>query len=336
MKKLTLFDKLIFFINIILVIALLFSFLSYYISPNTFPIISVLSLAIPIFIGLNLIFICYWILRFKWPFLISTFALLIGFQYVSVLYNFKEKTVLLNDDLKIMSYNVRMFNFYKWIDKEHIDKDIVDFVNAKDPDVICFQEYHELVKLHLDFPYKYLEIYNKSNHTGQAIYSKYKIINKGSLNFLKTTNNAIFIDILKGKDTLRIYNVHLESLKINPEKEELTTENSERLKVRLETGFKIQTNQVDLILQHQNQIKHKSVICGDFNNTAFSWAYKKLKTSKNDAFEEAGQGFGSTFDFKFPIRIDFILADETIEINNFKTYNVKYSDHFPIMTRLKF
>ena len=30
------------------------------------------------------------------------------------------------------------------------------------------------------------------------------------------------------------------------------------------------------------------------------------------------------------------LTDEEIEINNFKTYKVKYSDHYPIMARLNF
>ena len=55
----------------------------------------------------------------------------------------------------------------------------------------------------------------------------------------------------KDKDTIRVYNVHLESLKINPGKEEISKENSEKLKIRLENAFKIQANQVDLILHHQ-------------------------------------------------------------------------------------
>ena len=64
--------------------------------------------------------------------------------------------------------------------------------------------------------------------------------------------------------------------------------------------------------------------------------YHKLKEDKNDAFETAGKGFGKTFDYPFPTRIDFILTDEQIEVNNFKTYDVLYSDHYPIMARLQF
>jgi len=89
-------------------------------------------------------------------------------------------------------------------------------------------------------------------------------------------------------------------------------------------------------LKHQEETSLKSIICGDFNNNAFSWVYHKLKSNKNDAFEVAGKGFGKTFDFAFPLRIDFILTDERIEVNHFKTFKVKFSDHFPIMARLQF
>jgi len=37
----------------------------------------------------------------------------------------------------------------------------------------------------------------------------------------------------------------------------------------------------------------------------------------------------------YPLRIDFILVDNTFEVNNFKTFEVPYSDHFPILARLK-
>lgn len=336
MKKLSLLDKLLFIVNSILAAILLVSFSSYYISPNSFPIISVISLSVPVLILINLAFIIYWLVKLKRPFLISTIVLLIGYQYVVSFYRFSEKKIILSEDLKVMTYNIRMFNFYDWIDEENVDEKIIDFVKTKDPDILCLQEYHKPKKGKLKFKHKYINIANKGNHTGQAIFSKYKIINSGSLNFSNTTNNAIFVDIIKNNDTVRIYNVHLESLKIRPKEEEFTKENSEKLRSRLERGFKIQANQASLILTHQSKIKHKSIICGDFNNTAFSWVYKNLKEGKNDAFEEAGQGFGSTYDLKFPLRIDFILTDEKIEVNNFKTYDIKLSDHFPIMARLKF
>jgi endonuclease/exonuclease/phosphatase family metal-dependent hydrolase len=336
MKKLSPFDKFLFVVNIVLASILLVSYLSYYLSPNFIPIISVLSLFVPALIILNALFAFFWIVRLKKVFLLSFIVLLIGYQYISVLYKFKEKKILLTDDIKIMSYNVRLFNLYKWINEENVDQKIAEFIKSKDPDIICFQEYHTSHKIKFNYPYKYIVTSENRNSFGQAIYSKFKIIDQGSIHFSKSSNNAIFVDVLRGSDTLRIYNTHLESLKINPEKEEISQENSEKLKIRLENAFKIQANQVSLILHHQNRINHKAVICGDFNNTAFSWVYKQLKNDKKDAFEEAGKNFGSTYVFKIPLRIDFILPDETIEVNNFITYPVKYSDHYPIMARINF
>jgi len=335
MKKLSLIDKLIAIVNALVATILLLSFLSYFISPITIPFISILSLSVPFLIIINLLFIIYWILKLKRQFLISTIVLLIGFQHITKLYSFQEKKVLLTTDLKIMSYNVRMFNVYKWIDEEQIDQKIYDFINTKAPDIVCLQEFDPSVKLGFHYPYTYKKISTKNNRFGHAIFSKYKIINAGSLNFPNSSNNAIFADILKDKDTIRVYNVHLESLSINPNDDYFNQENSEKLKIRVERAFKKQANQVELIVQHQNKTTHKSIICGDLNNTAFSWVYNQLKNNKNDAFEVAGGGFGKSFDFGFPLRIDFILTDKKIKVNNFKTYHVNYSDHYPIMARVE-
>lgn len=336
MKKLSLIDKLLFGINSILAAILLISFLSYYISPNTFPLISFLSLSVPFLILLNIGFVIYWLLKLKRQFLLSTLILLIGFQFITKFYSFNEKKVLLNNDVKIMSYNVRMFNIYNWIEKENIDQQIYDFINRKEPDILCIQEFHPSEKIGIKYPYQYVKTSEKSTHFGHAIFSKFKIINSGSLNFTNSSNNAIFVDIIKNNDTVRIYNVHLESLKISPKKENLNQKYSEKFKLRVDKAFKKQVNQATLIAKHQEKINYKSIICGDFNNTAFSWVYNKLKNGKTDAFEEAGKGFGKTYDFNFPLRIDFILPDSSIKVNNFKTYKVKYSDHYPIMARLNF
>lgn len=336
MKKLSVIDKLLFVVNSILAAALLISFLSYNISPNSITLISYLSLSVPFLIILNLVFIIYWFLKLKRQFLLSVIVLLIGYQFITKFYSFSEKKILLTNDVKIMSYNVRMFNLYNWIEKDHIAQNIYEFINNKAPDILCIQEFHPSSEIMFKYPYEYVKIRMNQNNFGHAIFSKFKIINSGSLDFSNSSNNAIYADIVRNNDTIRVYNVHLESLKINPKEEILTQENSERFRIRVENAFKKQTNQANLIIQHQEKIKYKSIICGDFNNNAFSWVYNKLKTTKNDAFEIAGKGFGKTYDYSFPLRIDFILSDEKIEVNNFKTYEVNYSDHYPIMARLNF
>ncbi|MFD0762602.1 endonuclease/exonuclease/phosphatase family protein [Lutibacter aestuarii] len=336
MKKLSLIDKFIFIVNSILATILFIAYFSYYVSPNSISFVSILSLSIPFLILINLIFAIYWLIKLKKQFWLSTIILLLGYQYIAKFYSFSEKKVLLTKDIKVMSYNVRMFNLYNWIEEKNVAQKIYDFIKDKDPDILCLQEFHTAAKIGFNYPYKFIKTSNKKNNFGHAIFSKYKIINSGSLNFSNTSNNTIFVDVVKNKDTIRVYNVHLESLKINPKKDNFNQEISDKLRVRVENSFKKQANQATLITEHLKKVNYKSIICADLNNNAFSWVYRKLIADKNDAFEVAGEGFGKTFDYYFPFRIDFILTDKALEINNFKTFHIPHSDHYPIMARLNF
>ena len=335
MKKKSIFSALLFFINSVTATALLVSYFLPYISPKTFPSLTVFSLFVPFLVLTNLGFLIYWLIKLHKNTLLSTLVLLIGWFLAPPLIKFSNKEVVLTNDLKVMSYNVRMFNYYKWNDDITTEQKIYEFINNESPDIIALQEFYQSDLIDIRLPYKYIKTKSTTNKFGLAIYSKYPIVNSGSLNFEKSANNTIFIDILKNYDTIRVYNVHLESLKINPNKENFGEKSSERLFKRLSIGFQKQVEQTERIIQHEYGWKGKKIICGDFNNTAYSWAYKKLAKNKKDAFIEKGLGLGKTFRYIYPMRIDFILTDDKANINQFKTYNkIKLSDHYPIMGRL--
>lgn len=336
-KRLSFFDRIIFFINSVLAALLLLSYSLPFLLPKSFPILSVLSLLMPIFIIINIIFLVYWLLKTRKQFLLSLIALLVGYSHITSFYKFSETKIEPNENtVSVMSYNVRLFNIYKWLKEDNVDGKIIDFVRSEAPDIIAFQEFHHKKKNAFDFyPYKYVALKGKSKKTGQAIFSKYPIVHKGSLAFPNTPNNAIYIDILKNKDTIRIYNLHLESLRINPEQEEFSQKNSERLLKRMANTFKMQQSQAELFELNRKNCKHHKIILGDFNNTQFSNVYKTIKNDMKDAFTEAGKGFGKTLDYRFfPMRIDFILTDSDFEIQQFQTYNEHLSDHFPIMSHV--
>lgn len=337
MKKLKGYNKIVFFFNSLIAAMLLLSYLLPYIQPKDFAYLSVLSLTVPLLIILNVLFILYWLLKAKKQFLLSFIVLIIGYSYISTLYQFSSpKNVANNDNLTIMNYNVRLFNLYNWIPEKDIETQIVSLITEEQPDIICFQEYvpHDNVDLSF-YKYKYEELSGQRVKNGQAIFSKYPIINSGSLDFPNTENNAIYADIVKGVDTIRIYNVHLQSSGISTNVENLNKEKSERLFKRVAKTFKTQQSQADLLINHKKKSPHKMIICGDFNNTSYSYVYRLVRGDLQDAFKEAGEGFGRTFDFKyFPVRIDFILVDESFKVNSFKTYKEKLSDHYPILARV--
>jgi len=336
MKKLKLIDKLLFFVNSVLATMLLLSYVLPYIEPKK-SALSVLSLGVPILIIINILFVVYWLLKVKKQLLLSLIVLIIGYNYVFSLYKFSSsKHVEDAENISVMNYNVRLFNLFNWIEKDNIESDIIAFVKKHQPDILSIQEYRKDDAINFSGYFKYEEISGHKVKNGQAIFSKFPIINSGLIEFPNSSNNTIYADVVKGKDTIRIYNVHLQSSGIDSRVEKLANEDSENLIKRVKKTFAMQQSQTELFLAHKAQSPYKTIICGDFNNTAYSYVYKEIKGDFKDAFVEAGNGFGRTFGFKlFPVRIDFILADKAFTINSFKTFDVKLSDHYPIMTKLK-
>ncbi|EGV44381.2 endonuclease [Bizionia argentinensis JUB59] len=338
MKKLNLIDKFIYLLNGLLAFLLLLSYLLPFAPPKTFALLSVLSLGVPFLMLLNVIFCLYWVLKLKKQLILSLVVLIVGYFSFGSLYKFSSIEEIEHDnELKVMNYNVRLFNVYDWISDNEIQDKMLSLIKRKAPDVLSIQEYHPHPKVDLSFfKYKFEKLSGNKVQYGQVILSQYPIINSGSIEFPDTDNNAIFADIVKANDTIRIYNIHLQSLKIDTNIDNLNQEDSERLLKQTKKTFVKQQFQTELFLKHKKASPYKMIITGDFNNTAFSYVYKELKGDLNDAFIQAGNGFGRTYDFKFfPIRIDFILSDPSFEITNFKTIDDKHSDHYPIMATLK-
>ncbi len=337
MKQLRFIDKIIYFINVVFAALLLFSYVLPFLPPKTFSVLSVLNLGVS-FVGIiNILFFIYWLVKLKKQFMMSFVVLLIGFLSFGSLYKFSSSKKVKNaENIKVMNYNVRLFNLYDWIPEKGIETKIENFIKNEAPDVLSIQEYHPHKNIDFSFfKYKFEKLSGKKVKYGQAIFSQFPIINSGSVEFPNTANNAIFADVVKGSDTIRFYNIHLESLRIDTNVESLKKEDSDRLIKRIEKTFKMQQFQTELFLMHKKQCKYKMVICGDFNNTAFSYVYRKVKGDLNDTFQKAGTGFGRTYAFKFfPLRIDFIFADDAFAVNGFNTYEAHYSDHYPIMSTL--
>ncbi|MCH4824349.1 endonuclease/exonuclease/phosphatase family protein [Gramella lutea] len=342
MKKLSLFDKFIFILNSLAATALLFSYLLPLIPPKSFPLLSVLSLGVPVLIILNVLFLVYWVLRFKRQMLLSLLILLLGYNYVLGFVKVSDSEIDENNsaDLSLMSYNVRMFNAYEWSDRKDIPEKITDFIKEKNPDILCVQEHYvgaaELSKV---YPYEYVKLKGKNAEFGSAIFSKFPIVNTASLDFPHDgNNNAIYADVvIDKKDTVRVFNVHFQSLNIKPGIDDLQKEDSKKLLGRIGYGFSLQQEQAEMLMEDLQKSPYKTIIAGDFNNTSFSYIYNLIKQDGrfNDAFLEAGSGFGKSFKLDyFPLRIDFLLIENELSIKEFKKYEIDYSDHYPVLTKI--
>ena len=311
-----------------------------YIAPKSFPLLSIMSLLVPLLLFSLVVFGIYWLLAgLKKQFVLSFLCILLSIGLSFFPYKFEAKEVVSGSSFAVLNYNVRLFNKYQWIKSENVPSLISNFLENEDPEIITFQEYYRDKNFKLNHPYKYEKLNGGKRGNGLAIYSKYRIVNKGSLDFENSYNNAIYIDIIRNDDTIRVYNVHLESFGIKPDSVDLNIDEkrSKKLIYRLKKSFSKQQEQVEKFLEHRSNCPYKTIISGDFNNTAFSWVYRKLKADLNDTFIEAGKGFGKTYSFnKYPLRIDFILSDNKFKVNQHKNYEVEFSDHEPVLARFSY
>ncbi|MGK0385740.1 MAG: vancomycin resistance protein VanJ [Patiriisocius sp.] len=335
MKKLSFLGKIIFWCNSIIALLLLVSFVLPFIPPKTSPTISLLSLTVSPLIFLTFLFGLYWLLQLKKQWMLSAVMLLAAYFFFNPFYKFSTKEDASNyrNTISVLSYNVRLFNAYeKDVNATHISEVLNNTLKIAEPDVIFIQEYYrDATQKFPEYPYSYIHFKDTKVGLGHAIFSKYPLINKGAFDFKYSYNNSLFADIIKESDTIRLYNVHLKSLGIIPSVESLQVQDKEKLLRRTEKRFEIQQEQVEVILTHMNNSKYPVVLAGDFNNTAFSYIYSKLQEGMKDAFVEKGNGIGTTFRFdSYPMRIDYILTSETLEVLDFDTIDETFSDHFPI------
>ena len=346
MKKLSWFNKTMFFFNIVLAVLTFVAYVLPFLAPKLFPLLSVLTLILPLFLILNGLFFVYWAVQLKKQIILSGLVLLLGITFINKFYKFSSTDLPETEkDFTVMSYNVRLFNLFEWLKKDNVAQEIQKFVNDNNPDILCVQEFSTSANIDLKvYPHKYILMHGDKIKTGQGIFSKFKIINQGSLDFPNSNNNVVYADIKKGIDTIRVYSIHLQSIKITPDVNEINDDineiNQKKSGIifrRISKAFREQQLQAEIIKEHKEKCKYPIIICGDMNNSAFSYVYRNIKGKLNDSFEEGGNGFGQTYDFRYyPARIDYIFADSKMEVKSFKSFNqFKNSDHYPIMGRFR-
>ena len=345
MKKLSWFNKVMYFFNIVLTVLTFLAYVLPFLAPKFFPFLSVLTLILPLFLILNGLFFIYWLFQIKRQMMLSGIVLILGITFVNKFYKFSSNEKTFEEkDFVVMSYNVRLFNLFQWLPKENVGDEIKQFINDQNPDILCIQEYSETANVDLRvYKHKFIFMQGNKIRTGQAIFSKYPIIDKGNIEFPESNNLIVYADIRKGKDTIRVYNMHLQSIKISPDVNEMqdnvdsiNQHKSELVVKRISKAFTKQQLQAEILVKHKKECLFPMIICGDMNNSAFSYVYRSIKGNLNDCFEEVGNGFGQTYNFKYyPARIDYIFADKSIQVKSFQSFpNFKNSDHYPIIARL--
>ena len=355
--------------NILAAALFLLGSYSYLFSPKHFWPIGLLNLTAFYFLLVLVGFLIFWLFVKPRRAFISIAAMLLAYKPISNILPFrfahsfaKDKQA---DAIRVMTWNVAQFNVLN--DKKHpeVKNNMLDIINEYQPDIACFQEMvaeDSSIKKHghmdgflktLNYP-DYFYSYNSKDdfwgyaHFGIIIFSRYPIINKKTVSFYPNDYNSIFqyIDIVKGEDTIRVFNIHLQSLRFSRTnlkyideptiEEEKTLKESKSILSKFKRGFLKREVQADRIKAELDKSPYPVILTGDFNDLPNSYAYHTIGGDMKNAFVEKGAGLGRTFSGISPVlRIDNIFADNRFEVNQYLRINKKLSDHFPIFADLQ-
>jgi len=365
--------KFILYANVVFAVFLILSFLSPHLSPEKIWFPAFLGLAYPYILLVNVIFLLGWIMLKRKELLISLLAILLGWGTFTDYFGFHPFRLLKKDhynnltieqrtaahQVKLVSFNVQGFNAYKWGYDPSTQTDIFSYLRGEDPDVMSIQEFHSSnrdgyreieISMKIEtLPYRHIAYTDKERRTGYAIatYSRYPIIKTGSVPLGYRYSICVYSDILMDQDTFRVYNCHLQSVRLDSEHYQILDSLKFRyndkqiseikdISYRLRDAFIKRATQADIIATHISGCPHPLIICGDFNDTPVSYTYRTIRDGLKDAFSESGWGLGRTYNGEFPsFRIDYILHSETIEALFFSREKILLSDHFPIVSYLK-
>ncbi|MFZ5942268.1 MAG: endonuclease/exonuclease/phosphatase family protein [Bacteroidota bacterium] len=357
MKKI--FRQILFYLNFLLAFGLLLAYMSVFVNPSVFVIPAFFGLAYPYLLILNVIFLFYWIIRLKKEFLLPLVVILLGWNHLTSLLPMRfaqEKTREAEAPfIKVLTYNVRSLNVFNWANNKNARNEIFSLIRAEDPDVFGLQEFYttpargkrlrDVIREFPATPYHsvYFSIDGKDGEGfGIATFSRYPIIKTSRIPFDHTMNLAVYSDIKVGDDTLRVINVHLQSIRFREKnyafmdtlKLKYNNQQMAELKdigLRLRDGFAMRAEQSRIISNYVKLSPYPVIVIGDFNDTPVSYTYHRVIRGLKDSFRESGKGFGNTYAGELPsFRIDYILHSPELASKDYKRIRKKYSDHFPV------
>ncbi len=363
------FKKTVWVLNIFVVAAFILSYLASWISPAKIWWLALLGLGYEILFVINFSFFIYWIILRNRKYILSLIFVILGtgkiFGIVQVNFNSENEDALKEKGyLKVMTFNVRLFDLYNWFHNTETREKIFKFLKEESPDIICIQEFYtsdkknpafsneDTLHYYLKAAFAHLEYtvnLHETDHWGIATYSKFPIVRKQAKHFAKKGGN-IFItsDIKIGNDTIRVINTHLESIHFgwsdykfianlnNDEVEQDELKGSLTIIRRLRKAFIKRAEQVDVLNDSIEASPYPLIVCGDFNDTPSSYTYSVLSNHLDDSFRISGNGSGKTYAGPFPsFRIDYIFHDKRIRSKAYRTIKEKLSDHYPVSCMVK-
>jgi endonuclease/exonuclease/phosphatase family metal-dependent hydrolase len=263
------------------------------------------------------------------------------------------------ETFSVLNYNVKaLADHYSapsaFVDVSQETVDLKNWLVNHEAEVQCYQEFinfegnddFDLVKMFNDKGYYTYFSYDSSKAfrnvvVGTLITSKFPIVASGDVVASENGFNRItYADIKMDMDTVRIVNVHLESMglkkyhPLQPSGLQSRTENTKMILHKLKEGVFERSRQIKILAYFIESSPYPVICAGDFNDMPYSYSYQFMKRRMKNAFEEVGVGLGFSYNGKTlrVLRIDNQFYSNGITAVRFETLNqIKFTDHFPLL-----
>lgn len=356
------------FLNVTAAIFFLLACLAPSADPDKWWFISMFGLAFPFLLVVIILFMIGWLFVKKRLALISAIVLIFGIRGISHFFAFHVSGNEMPIEKKSSSLRLATWNVARFIEmKRNNNKGsqtrlrMMEQIQQTNADILCLQEffhsrasdyYPNLTYISKQFNYPYYFFSHDDDgdkhYTGSVIFSRYPIIDSGLIRYPRPSlpDALVHADIKVGKDTIRVYTTHLQSIQFKPtdyekiqdisEGKDGMMSNSKAIFGKLRTAMSNRKIQSDIIAQVLGDSPYPVLFCGDLNDIPNSYTYRQVRGNMQDAFLKKGFGIGRTFSAISPtLRIDYIFADPVFEIEGYRRIVKPYSDHFMIMANLR-
>ena len=316
------------------------------------------SFLIPFGLAINILFMIISLVMRKKTSLYYVVTLVIGSNYLLSsfgLRHFFQNEEVTQETFRVLSYNSGSDHLKASAEftGKNSTKDLGGWIVNQEAEIQCYQEFvnlkngdSDLIKILHDkryytfFSRDSIRANQDSYVVGTLITSKYPIIEAGDVLASDNGFNRIaYADLKLSSDTIRVVNVHLESMGLKGFHPGYASGFQSRIKNtriifnKLKVGVFERSQQIKILAKFIESSPHAVICVGDFNELPYSYSYQYLKKRMKNAFEQVGRGFGFTYNGNTlrALRIDNQFYSEGVTAVHFSTRDdVQFTNHFPI------
>ena len=342
-------------LNLLVGVGLLAGAYAQYLSPVSFPLLSIAGLGFPFFVILNLLLALFWLLvcpRYVWLpivlFWVVGDALL---TYCPFSFGSSSKG---DQVLKVLTYNTMGLES-KVNDKGKHVYPVWEYVKKSGANIVGLQEFpyqnKELINdIKKVYPYFKMVSIGDGFNLYVACLSKTPILSGERIKVISPGNGAGLFQVKVGDKQIPFIVTHLESNKLSGDDKEIyesiladsqnrfLKSGSKHLLFKLADAASLRGPQADAIATKIQELNDPyTIVCGDFNDIPLSYTHRVIGKGLQDTYREAGFGPGVTFhEHLMFFRIDHMMVGPKYRVLKSKIdTSIKASDHYPYWCELE-